>query len=141
MGEPRVDARLPVVLVLCHALLPVQISSRIVGHRLTATDRAVSRHGSAAVTAGREQAATRRARMDARVKPSDMPPLARLRGAGGRALPAPAPPGGAQEPLWAPAMTCWLVAALVVALLAGLADEAAIRAAIGSHAPAVRFMA
>jgi membrane-associated phospholipid phosphatase len=45
------------------------------------------------------------------------------------------------EPLWTDAMTRWLAAAIVVALLAGLADEAVIRAVIGSQAPAVRFMA
>src|SRR5262249_10496709 len=47
----------------------------------------------------------------------------------------------AAEPLWTTAMTRWLVAALVVALLAGLSDEAIIRAALGSQALAVRFMA
>jgi membrane-associated phospholipid phosphatase len=47
----------------------------------------------------------------------------------------------ASEPLWTAAMTRWLVTALVVALLVGLADEAIVRAVIGSRAPAVRFMA
>jgi undecaprenyl-diphosphatase len=47
----------------------------------------------------------------------------------------------ADEPLWTAAMIRWLVAALVAALIAGLADEAVIRAVSGSQAPAVRFMA
>src|SRR5262245_44214178 len=47
----------------------------------------------------------------------------------------------ADEPLWTTAMTRWLVAALALALLAGVADEAVIRAVAASQAPAVRFMA
>ena len=62
--------------------------------------------------------------MDARVKPSEMPPLARLRAAlAGAHYRLQRRPGRAQEPLWTPMLTRWLVAALVVALLAGLADD------------------
>ena len=49
------------------------------------------------------------------------------------------PPAG--EPLWTAVMTRWLVAALVVAFIAGLADDAVIRAVLGSQAATVRFMA
>lgn len=47
----------------------------------------------------------------------------------------------AGEPLWTAAMTRWLVAAIAAALLAALADEAVIRAVLGSQASTVRFMA
>jgi membrane-associated phospholipid phosphatase len=47
----------------------------------------------------------------------------------------------AGEPLWTAAMIRWLVAALTAALLAGLADEAIIRAVLGSQSQTVRFMA
>src|SRR5690349_6690396 len=47
----------------------------------------------------------------------------------------------ADEPVWTAAMTRGLVAALVAALFAGLADEAVIRAVLGSQSQTVRFMA
>lgn len=69
-------------------------------------------------------------------------PLSRLRaalsGAAHRlARRAPAADGE----LWTAAMKRWLLAALLVALLAGLADAAVIHAVAGSQAPAVRLMA
>jgi membrane-associated phospholipid phosphatase len=71
-----------------------------------------------------------------------MLPLARLRAAlaGARHRLQRREPA-AHEPLWTATMTRWLVAALVVVLLAGLADQAVVRSVIGSQVPAVRFMA
>lgn len=80
--------------------------------------------------------------MDNGLKTPQMPPLARFRATlAGAYFRLRRRPPDAQEPLWTATMTRWLIAALVTALLAGLADEAAIRAAMGSQAPAVRLMA
>jgi len=49
--------------------------------------------------------------------------------------------GGASEPLWSRPMTAWFVAGLGAMMVAGFADEAAIRFVHGSDHAVVRFMA
>jgi membrane-associated phospholipid phosphatase len=80
--------------------------------------------------------------MDKKIEPIELPPHRRLVAAlAGAHYRLQRGNGAAIQPVWHPSMTRWLVVALVAALVAGLFDEAVIRAVRGSGEPAIRFMA